>query len=502
MNKMLNFKLYTMKVIPSEVHTLYAYFSIEGDKNEYVIFGIQEHIIKELQKRWNENFFGVPFNDILIPDEIKDEMQRLHSIGVLPVSIKCVEEGNILPNKVPFMTMENTVPEFSWVVPLVMRSMKGVENIIYTATVVKDYADVLKKWNVKNGNEDFAQYQAFLEPSNVSNTAAFLTSFSKTTDLFNYSTIEKNYRAKDLLLTGINIISNDIVSINVGNYIRKHNLSYEDVSKAEFETIKNLLNLHTSGTLIIPIDTYDTLNFIFCHLPNLEKELKGDRHVMLSVDALGNIDSIVDLIVNLGDIVGTKKNEKGHYVLANDLKVFVKSLSAEQVDKLLSELNELKVSCTNLLFEISISKGNIKLCSSVSHIESSIKGRNEQIEVFKDGEKRTKRGLIQVIRNASNVIEAIAQVNKDAEGRGLIMSIFRNSIIEYNTSLRMVREKLSGKKEEKKVVPEAPRGFIRDMGLDLPRHRAIDFAPLPEMDAHPAPPEEAEGNEAQIEEVL
>lgn len=96
------------------------------DNTEVVFVGLQ-YIIKEiLINRWNATFFCVDkkvaiakysrmVNAVLGKKIPTDHMEALWDVGFLPVEIKAVEEGTLVPYAVPSFTIENTIEGFHWV---------------------------------------------------------------------------------------------------------------------------------------------------------------------------------------------------------------------------------------------------------------------------------------------------------------------------------------------------------------------------------------------------
>lgn len=98
---------------------------IEG-VDEIVFFGLQ-YVIKEvLMENFSRNFFSLPEDQTV--QDYKDEMEMylgmnfdvdhvrsLHRLGYLPIEIKALPEGLVVPLQTPVMTIRNTVPEFFWI---------------------------------------------------------------------------------------------------------------------------------------------------------------------------------------------------------------------------------------------------------------------------------------------------------------------------------------------------------------------------------------------------
>ena len=89
-------------------------------------FGFQAFIKQYLIQYFNDNFFARPKDDVMaeykrvlkhtlgVDDPDASHIAELHELGYLPIKIKAVKEGTLVPIKVPMLTIENTKPEFFW----------------------------------------------------------------------------------------------------------------------------------------------------------------------------------------------------------------------------------------------------------------------------------------------------------------------------------------------------------------------------------------------------
>ena len=98
---------------------------VEGS-DHIVFFGLQYFIKEYLMRQFDDNFFKMPkeealrmyarrIDNYLGKDSIPfDHIADLHDLGYLPLEIKALPEGALVPMKVPIFTIKNTKPEFFW----------------------------------------------------------------------------------------------------------------------------------------------------------------------------------------------------------------------------------------------------------------------------------------------------------------------------------------------------------------------------------------------------
>ena len=94
---------------------------IEG-LNHVVFFGLQYYIKEYLIDQWNEHFFNKRKSDILrlyksilepaVGPTNLDHIVDLHDLGYLPIHIKALKEGTLVPIGVPLLTIQNTHENF------------------------------------------------------------------------------------------------------------------------------------------------------------------------------------------------------------------------------------------------------------------------------------------------------------------------------------------------------------------------------------------------------
>lgn len=106
--------------------------------NEIVFFGLQYFIKEYLMKQFDELFFRQPKEEViktyarrldnyLGKDSITyDHIEQLHDLGYLPLEIKAVAEGSLVPMRVPIFTIRNTKPEFFWVMNMLETVLSAI----------------------------------------------------------------------------------------------------------------------------------------------------------------------------------------------------------------------------------------------------------------------------------------------------------------------------------------------------------------------------------------
>jgi nicotinamide phosphoribosyltransferase len=221
-------------------------------ENDVVFFGLQYFIKDFLIDTFNKGFFEKPKADVIAEykrrmdsslgkDAIPMEhIEALHDLGYLPICIKALPEGTVVPIKVPMLTIHNTKPEFFWLTNYLETVMSCyLWKPIVSATVAYYYKKVLTKYAKETGSSlDFIPFQAhdfsFRGMSGpydaMASAAAHMTSFVGTDTVAGIDFLEHFYNAKfDCELVGCSVPATDGIfpaELNINKYIDK-NLMFE-----------------------------------------------------------------------------------------------------------------------------------------------------------------------------------------------------------------------------------------------------------------------------------
>ena len=137
-----------------------------------VHFGLQG-LIKHLVGLFQENFFDLPLEEAIghydqtiapFTGDMKDVsgFVALHKLGYLPLEIRGVREGTVVPYKVPTFTVKNTHPDFGWLTNY-METYFSDEywKPATTATIARYYRIMLEHFANKTGvAPEFVDWQA------------------------------------------------------------------------------------------------------------------------------------------------------------------------------------------------------------------------------------------------------------------------------------------------------------------------------------------------------
>ena len=141
--------------------------------DKVVSFG-QQMVVREIHELFHNDFFSKPKD--IVCEEMKRELsmylntdydvthfEKLHDLGYLPIHIKSISEGTLVPIKVPVLTIYNTQPEFFWLTNYLETI---ISNLLWkpmtSATIAHQYRKLLTSWVEKTDKEKswFIDWQA------------------------------------------------------------------------------------------------------------------------------------------------------------------------------------------------------------------------------------------------------------------------------------------------------------------------------------------------------
>lgn len=468
---------------PEGTTSVYSNFTprtsrIEG-LNKVVFFGLQAFLI-DLIDSFNEWFqrdedavcreYSQAMEDILGPNDIgTDHIRALHKLGYLPLRIKALEEGTEVPIKVPFFTIENTLPEFFWLVNYFESAFSAAVWLPSTsATQARRYRKLLDDWAIKTtGTNDGVDFQlhdfSFRGMSSLqsaeSSGAGHLLSFTGSDSLVARQWI-KNYYPD----AGPTFIMGSVAAT-------EHSVMCAGEKDNEFDTYDRLLNLYPSGIVSIVSDTWDLWKVVTETIPALkEKILARDGKVVIRPDSGDPVDIICGIdkqtfikygdslilerneskgvIELLWDTFGGTVNEQGYKVLDPHIgAIYGDSITFERANAICERLAAKGFASTNIVFGVGsytyqyVTRDTFGFAMKATAV--TVNGVER--EIFKDpitdnGTKKSAKGRLAVVRENGEIVLK-DQVTGPVEG-DLLLPVFLDGALNVR-SFSFIRETLA-----------------------------------------------------------
>lgn len=398
------------------------------DVKEVVHFGAQAFIKEYLIEFFNENFFNRPKIDVLaeysrvikfaLGDQNPDvtHIADLHDLGYLPLKIKSLPEGSVVPLRVPTLTVQNTDPRFFWLTNYI-ESLLSTEmwQASTSATIAREYRRLLNRAALETGGDlGFVQFQghdfSFRGMSTVSSAVksgmGHLLSFAGTDTIPAILGLEKYYNAnieKELVGTSIPATEHSVMCANGHDELAAYT--------------RLITEIYPKGFLSVVSDTWNLWDVLYkVILPLKDTILARDGKVVIRPDSgdpvkivTGDSEGATEaerkgVVEILWDIFGGTVNEKGYKVLDPHIGcIYGDAITRTRANDICSRLKVKGFASTNMVYGIGSYTYQYNTRDTFGYAMKStlcvIDG--QEIQIFKDpvtdsGVKRSAKGAVRV----------------------------------------------------------------------------------------------------------
>ncbi len=285
------YKEFHSRAYHPDVSEVYANFTSRSGKlsnienNDKVAFvGLQYFIKSYLLEEWSEFFKADKATAVANHKRIMSSMlgytvdvkylEDLHDLGYLPLKIKALPEGMLVPYLVPPMTIVNTKAGFQWLTNMIETVLSCENWPIQTSTTTSvAYLKVFKEFAQKTGMPmEFVPFQGhdFSFRGMFGKHAAAMSGFGHlASGLVGTDTIpavlfaEKYYGAN---------VDKELVGSSVD--ATEHSVTCSWIMEGEIEFFKYLMKEQSpKGILSVVSDTWDFWTLVTDYLPQLKSEI-------------------------------------------------------------------------------------------------------------------------------------------------------------------------------------------------------------------------------------
>lgn len=446
--------------------------------NEIVFFGLQYFIKEYLIRQFEEQFFNQPkeavvaqykrrMDNYLGKDTITyKHVEALHDLGYLPLEIKALAEGCLVPMRVPVFTVKNTIPDFYWLTNMLETLLSAIIwKPCTSATTAYHYQKAFKKFADETvGNDDsFIPWQghdfSFRGMSGIEDAvlsgAGHLLSFAGTDTIPAIDFLEEYYNAN---------CEQELIGGSVP--ATEHSVMCMGTQGEEIRTFERLINeIYPQGIVSIVSDTWDFWKVITEFLPILKEQIlnragkvvirpdSGDpvKIIVGDEDALPDSPEYKGAIVCLWEIFGGTVTEQGYKLLDSHIGlIYGDSITLERQTAILEGLKKKGFASYNVVLGIGsytyeyVTRDTFGFAMKATYGEVNGIGR----DIFKDpktddGTKKSAKGLMQIYRNEhTGKLELKNQCSWEEEQQGELKTVFKNGELLVDWHLRDIRERL------------------------------------------------------------
>lgn len=453
-----------------------------------VPYGLQYCNLEYLQRQFTEQFFQKPREEVLrwykrrmdnalgvgaVPVK---HIGELHEVGYLPIRIKAIQEGTLLPLRVPMFTIVNTQDPFYWLTNMLETLMSCVVWLGTTsATTAYHYRLAFERYARETGADPaFVKWQGHdfsfrgmggVEAAVISGSAHLL-SFTGTDTIPAIDFLEGYYGANsDVEMVGGSVPATEHSVMSMGQQAGEH------------DTIHRLLTeVYPTGPVSVVSDTWDFWNVVAHTLPDLREVIMArDGKLIVRPDSGDPVKIICGdpdapefsyawygAIALLWTTFGGSINEKGYKVLDPHVGlIYGDSITRERQEAILGGLKANGFASSNVVLGIGsytyqhVTRDTYGLATKATYGET---GRTSR-ELFKapktdDGTKRSACGLLRVerIRGRLTLTE---HCSWEEEQLGELRTVFEDGHLVVRESLAGIRARVDSQIAQALAVPEA-----------------------------------------------
>ncbi len=467
---------------PEGTEMVYSNFTPRASRRgvkEVVAFGYQYFVIEYLINQFDEMFFSLPrevvmkayqrrIDNALGPGTDVSHIGELHELGYLPLHIKAVPEGTLVPLRVPVLTIRNTDKKFFWLTNMLETIMSNVLWMASTsATTAFEYRKVFEDYAKSTGADPlFIPWQGHdfsfrgmsgLEAACLSG-AGHLLSFTGTDTIPAIDFLEQYYGA-----------NSDTECVGGSVPATEHSVMCMGQRQGELDTFRRLIKVvYPSGIVSIVSDTWDFWEVITKYLPELKEEIlarpgkvvirpdSGDpvRIICGDPEATKGSPEHKGAIECLWEIFGGTLTNKGHRVLDSHIGlIYGDSITPERQVQILEGLSRKKFASSNVVLGIGsytyqhTTRDTDGWAMKATYGEVKGVGQN----IFKEpktdsGIKNSAKGLLKVdsfpLDNGGQ-LRLVEECSWEEEAQGVLQTIFFNGVPKNIQSLAQIRAKLA-----------------------------------------------------------
>ena len=446
--------------------------------NEVLFFGLQYFIKEYLVRQFDEYFFKQPkeavlktyarrIDNYLGKDSIAySHIAALHDLGYLPLEIKAVPEGCLVPMRVPVFTIKNTVPEFFWLTNMLETVLSAILwKPCTSATTAFLYLKTFTQYAKETVGEDtgFIPWQghdfSFRGMSGIEDAvmsgAGHLLSFAGTDTIPAIDFLEDFYEA-------------DCEKELIGGSVpaTEHSVMCMGTQDNEIKTFERLISeVYPSGIVSIVSDTWDFWQVITEFLPQLKPQIlarngkvvirpdSGDpvKIIIGDEDAVPGSPAYKGAIECMWETFGGSITEKGFKLLDSHIGlIYGDSITTERQQAILEGLKRKGFASYNVVLGIGsytyeyVTRDTFGFAMKATYGEVNGSGR----DIFKDpktddGTKKSAKGLMQVYRDAKTGKLALKdQCTWQEEAQGELKTVFKDGKLVKSWTLEEIRQRV------------------------------------------------------------
>lgn len=444
-----SYKVSHHPVYPAGTTGLYSYFESRGGEfPEVTFFGLQYILERYLTKPVTmtdidhaESRFKLHFGDASLFNRTGWETIVNEFGGKLPVRIKAVPEGLVVPNRNVLITVENTDPRFYWLTNYLETILSQVWYPTTVATISREIKKVILRYLNETGDPNWVGIKlhdfGFRGVSSVESSAiggaAHLVNFIGTDTMSAYELANDFY---DEPMAGFSIPATEhSVMSALGAW----------GEKSQMERFLDTFGQNSKFPAIACVsDTYDIYRACSEYWGRALKKKILNLKNMLVVRPDSGIPHVVvvQVIETLDKAFGHTVNSKGYKVLNNVRVIQGDGVDYEEIVRILEAMKVRGWSTDNIAFGMGgallqkLNRDTQKFAFKASAININGKWNDVQKTPVTDTGKRSKAGRMKLVRGDDGVLLTVLETDARQD---VLEVVFENGIVTRHQKFSDIR---------------------------------------------------------------
>jgi nicotinamide phosphoribosyltransferase len=446
-----SYKVSHHKQYPPKTEVIYSYFESRGGKwNEVVFFGLQyllkKYLVDEVVTKEKIHEAAEIFADHFGNDKLFNRAGWEHILnehgGKLPVEIKAVPEGTVVPYLNVLMTIENTDPKCYWLTNYLETLLVQAWYPCTVATQSREMKRILQRFAKQTGSIDGLDFRlvdfgcrgvSSVEQAALGG-AAHLVNFQATDTLPAISLLRQYYGGT---MPGFSIPAYEHSTVTSWG-----------MTNSQSDCVRNALRQFPTGLLAMVGDSYDIFDFVGSEFK--DDILNRDGVFIVRPDS-GVPHRVCNRVLDiLGAAFGYTMNEKGFKVLNPKVRLIQgDGININTMEKILKKVADNGWSSDNISFGsgggllMNVNRDTQKFAFKCSEAIVDGNSRNVFKDPVTDKGKKSKTGRLVLSRRLwdNGNIEWKTKTDADRKGGGFLETVYRNGELLIDHKLDDVRKR-------------------------------------------------------------
>jgi nicotinamide phosphoribosyltransferase len=363
--------------------------------------------------------------------------------GMLPLHIKAIPEGMVLPVSNALITIENTDTNLPWLTNYVETMLSRIWYPITIATMSHEAKKVISYFNEQTADNpglvpfqlhDFGSRGVTCPEQAAIGGMAHLTNFYGTDTVIAHLMVKKIYGSKNPISFSVNAT--------------EHSIQTSKGRGGEKQIFVDLLHKYPTGILSVVIDSYDYQNFISGYgLEFKEEILARNGKLVFRPDSGDPVAVSLDVISRLDRVFGSTINTKGYKVLHPQVgMLWGDGIDIEDMEVILQNLKNNGWSSDNIVFGMGgglLQKVNRDTMRCAFKCSAQLQN-GKWVDISKDpldSTKKSKKGRLKVIETPDGIITVNQNDERYTDSEDLLQTVFLNGEITKTYTLDDIRER-------------------------------------------------------------